>query len=54
MTASGSLLPIEVGTEIEPIRGKLERPRLDSYGELLVVLCEMKQEHRNLAQIFGT
>jgi hypothetical protein len=54
MTASASLLPIEFDTEIEPVRRKLERPRWDSYGQLLVVLCEMKQVHRNRAQIFST
>jgi len=51
---STSLLPIELDTETEPIRGKLWRPRWDSYGQLLVVLCEMKQVHSNQTQIFTT
>jgi hypothetical protein len=54
MTASTSLLPINLDTEIEPVRGKLERPRWDSYRQLLVALCEMKPVHRNQAKIFST
>jgi hypothetical protein len=54
MTASTSLLPIELDTGIEPVKGKLKRPRWDSYGQLLVLLREMKQVHRNQTQIFST